>query len=140
MIRECASQDELIRTDGWFDSSAEYVKTRIEFDVLVTPEQFINQHAVQRKPICKRSMWRHFNVTFVENIVNADYFDQTFLHVPSQYSRILRWLNPPKKREPNIVEQHEAEADRVAFSDELSLTEQLASINRSMTQQRLLLV
>jgi hypothetical protein len=85
-------------------------------------------------------MWRHLNVTFIENIVNADYFDQTFLHVPTQYARILRWLNPPKKRVPNLLEQHEAEADRLAFSTELSLTEQLSVINHSMTQQRLLIV
>jgi hypothetical protein len=132
---EIVSHDEFCEVDG-----VSFIKTRFETLALQTPEQFFNQHAVQRRPICKRSMWRHLNVTFIENIVNADYFDQTFLHVPTQYARILRWLNPPKKRVPNLLEQHEAEADRLAFSTELSLTEQLSVINHSMTQQRLLIV
>ena len=106
-----------------------FVRTSYCVTSLPTPERLFNQHAVQRKPVCKRSMWKYFNIPYIEQIVNAEYSDLTFLHVPSHFSRILRWLNPPRKREPNIVEQHEAEADRLAFSDELSLTESL-SISR----------
>jgi len=95
-----------------------------------TPAHLLNQHAVQRKPVCKRRMWKYFNIPYIEQIVNAEYSDLTFLHVPSHFSRILRWLNPPRKRAPNILEQYEAEADRIAFSDELSLSESLAASRR----------
>jgi len=107
-----------------------FVRTSYCVTSLPTPERFINQHAVQRRPVCKHRMWRFFNIPYIEQIVNAEYSDLTFLHVPSHFSRILRWLNPPRKREPNIVEQHEAEADRIAFSDELSLSESLSASRR----------
>jgi len=108
----------------------EFVRTYYSTTPLPTPEHLLNQHAVQRKPVCKRSMWKYFNIPYIEQIVNAEYSDLTFLHVPSHFSRILRWLNPPRKREPNILEQHEAEADRIAFSDELSLSESLSASRR----------
>ena len=116
--------------DGWFDTQFEVVRTHIEFVEMKTPEHLINQHAVQRRARFKRKMWRYYNIPIIVERVNSIYFDQTWLHVPTHYSRILRWLNPPKRREPNIVEMHEAERDRLEFSDELAISERLAVIRR----------
>ena len=109
----------------------EYVRTVYICQELPTPEHLFNKHAVQRKPVCKRSMWKYFNIPYIDQIVNAEYSDLTFLHVPSHFSRILRWLNPPRLRQPSDTERAEAEADRIAFSDELSLSESLAASRRN---------
>lgn len=108
-----------------------FVRTSYCVTSLPTPERLFNQHAVQRKPVCKRSMWKYFNIPYIDQIVNAEYSDLTFLHVPSHFSRILRWLNPPRLRQPSDTERAEAEADRIAFSDELSLSESLATSRRN---------
>lgn len=131
---EIQIREERAVLEGEFGTQFEVIKTFIEFVEMPTPKHLINQRRVQTHARFKRKMWRYYNIPIINEVVNSRYFDQTWLHVPVHFSRILRWLSPPKKREPSIVEQFEAERDRLEFSDELSLNERLAGIRKRYFQ------
>ena len=127
-MTEYIIHEETVTEEGWFGTSCTFVRTRIE----VVGEATSIPNTKPRSPLQPvriHSMHRWLNAKYVSTYVYIRYFDLTWLHVPSSFASILRWLEPPTPRQPTAYEMHEAERDRIEFSDERTLKEKLSAVH-----------